>query len=473
MILTLAILAALIIGGLCGYLIFRYVIKFKYNEMLANAEKASEVIKEKKLLEVKEKFINKKAELEQEIQQRNQKMQQTENQLKQREMNLNQRQEETNKHKQELSQLQSRLDTQRNALTVKEQELESMIHKEREKLEQLSGLSAEEAKNHLIESMKDEARTNAQSYINEIMDEAKINANNEARKIVIKTIQRVATEAAVENSVSVFHIENDDVKGRIIGREGRNIRALEAACGVEIVVDDTPEAIVISAFDPIRRETCRLSLHQLVADGRIHPARIKEVVAKVKKQLEQEVIETGKRTAIDLGIHGLHPELVRIIGKMKYRSSYGQNLLQHARETANLCAVMAAELGLMPRRQNVPDSYTILVRCLMRTSKCHTLSMVQRLLHSIRRSQKYAMPSVLTMMKWRWNLSLLRLYRYVMPSVVQDLVHAVRLLRHTSSVSMTLRLLQCLTLVFRRLMLFRQDANYVSSLVQTRLPMLK
>ena len=346
----LALIAALIIGGLCGYLIFRYVIKFKYNEMLANAEKASEVLKEKKLLEVKEKFINKKAELEQEIQHRNQKMQQAENQLKQREMTLNQRQEEANKHKQELSQLQSRLDTQRNALTVKEQELESMIHKEREKLEQLSGLSAEEAKNHLIESMKDEARTNAQSYINEIMDEAKINANNEARKIVIKTIQRVATEAAVENSVSVFHIENDDVKGRIIGREGRNIRALEAACGVEIVVDDTPEAIVISAFDPIRRETCRLSLHQLVADGRIHPARIEEVVAKVKKQLEQEVIETGKRTAIDLGIHGLHPELVRIIGKMKYRSSYGQNLLQHARETANLCAVMAAELGLNAKK---------------------------------------------------------------------------------------------------------------------------
>ena len=330
----LALIAALIIGGLCGYLIFRYVIKFKYNEMLANAEKASEVLKEKKLLEVKEKFINKKAELEQEIQHRNQKMQQAENQLKQREMTLNQRQEEANKHKQELSQLQSRLDTQRNALTVKEQELESMIHKEREKLEQLSGLSAEDAKNHLIESMKDEARTNAQSYINEIMDEAKINANNEARKIVIKTIQRVATEAAVENSVSVFHIENDDVKGRIIGREGRNIRALEAA----------------SAFDPIRRETCRLSLHQLVADGRIHPARIEEVVAKVKKQLEQEVIETGKRTAIDLGIHGLHPELVRIIGKMKYRSSYGQNLLQHARETANLCAVMAAELGLNAKK---------------------------------------------------------------------------------------------------------------------------
>ena len=222
--------------------------------------------------------------------------------------------------------------------------------KEREKLEEVSGLSAEEAKNRLVESMKDEAKTAAASYINEIMDEAKLNANAQAKKIVIQTIQRVATETAIENSVSVFHIDNDEVKGRIIGREGRNIRALEAAAGVEIVVDDTPEAIVISGFDPVRREVCRLALHQLVSDGRIHPARIEEVVAKVKKQLDNEIIETGKRTAIDLGIHGLHPELIRIIGKMKYRSSYGQNLLQHARETANLCAVMAAELGLNPKK---------------------------------------------------------------------------------------------------------------------------
>ncbi len=225
-----------------------------------------------------------------------------------------------------------------------------MTLQERAKLEELSGLSADEAKARLVETMKDEARTDAQAYINEIMDEAKLNANAQAKKIVIQTIQRVATETAVENSVSVFHIDNDDVKGRVIGREGRNIRALEAACGVEIVVDDTPEAIVISAFDPVRRETCRLALHQLVADGRIHPARIEEVVAKVKKQLENEIIETGKRTAIDLGVHGLHPELIRIIGKMKYRSSYGQNLLQHARETANLCAVMASELGLNPKK---------------------------------------------------------------------------------------------------------------------------
>ena len=235
-------------------------------------------------------------------------------------------------------------------LQVKQVELEKMQNQERAKLEELSGLSADEAKARLVESLKDEARADAASLVNEIIDEAKLNANQQAKKIVIQTIQRVATETAIENSVSIFHIDNDEVKGRIIGREGRNIRALEAACGVEIVVDDTPEAIVISGFDPIRREVCRLALHQLVADGRIHPARIEEVVAKVKKQLETEVIETGKRTAIDLGVHGLHPELVRIIGKMKYRSSYGQNLLQHARETANLCAVMASELGLNPKK---------------------------------------------------------------------------------------------------------------------------
>ncbi|MBO7051986.1 MAG: ribonuclease Y [Prevotella sp.] len=343
-------ISGIIVGCVLGYLIFRYVIKGKYREMISNAEKAAEVLKEKKLLEVKEKFINKKSELEREVQQRNQKIQQTENRLKQREISINQRQDELTRKRQDIDQQQQRIENDKKLLTLKEQELSNMQMQEREKLEQLSGLSAEEAKKRLIESLKDEARTNAQSYINEIMDEAKINANNEAKKIVIKTIQRVATEAAVENSVSVFHIDNDEVKGRIIGREGRNIRALESACGVEIVVDDTPEAIVISAFDPIRRETCRLALHQLVTDGRIHPARIEEVVAKVKKQLNEEIIETGKRTTIDLGIHGLHPELVRIVGKMKYRSSYGQNLLQHARETANLCSVMAAELGLNPKK---------------------------------------------------------------------------------------------------------------------------
>lgn len=341
---------ALIIGGLCGYFVFRYVINGKYKALMDTAQKDAEVLKEKKMLEVKEKFLNKKAELEKEIQSRNQRIQQSENKLKQREISLNQRQEDMGRRKQEVEQQQQRIDNEKKLLQLKSDELEKMQQKEREKLEKLSGLSAEEAKTRLVESMKDEARTAAASYVNEIMDEAKLNANSQAKKIVIQTIQRVATETAIENSVSVFHIDNDEVKGRIIGREGRNIRALEAATGVEIVVDDTPEAIVISAFDPIRREVCRLALHQLVADGRIHPARIEEVVAKVKKQLENEIIETGKRTAIDLGIHGLHPELIRIVGKMKYRSSYGQNLLQHARETANLCAVMASELGLNPKK---------------------------------------------------------------------------------------------------------------------------
>ena len=350
MVYVIVAVAALIVGGICGYMIFRYVLKGKFNEMVEAAGKEAEVIKEKKLLEVKEKFLNKKSELEKEVQQRNQHFQQSENKLKQREISLNQRQEELGRRKNDLDNQQQRIDNEKKLLSVKQEELEKMQLKEREKLEELSGLSAEEARNRLVESLKDEARTDAQAYINEIMDEAKLNANAQAKKIVIQTIQRAATETAVENSVSVFHIENDDVKGRVIGREGRNIRALEAACGVEIVVDDTPEAIVISGFDPVRRETCRLALHQLVSDGRIHPARIEEVVTKVKKQLDNEIIETGKRTAIDLGIHGLHPELIRIIGKMKYRSSYGQNLLQHARETANLCAVMAAELGLNPKK---------------------------------------------------------------------------------------------------------------------------
>ena len=347
---TLWIIVAFFIGGGLGFAIFRYILKSKYNKTLDEAAKEAEVIKEKKLLEVKEKFLNKKSELEKEVQQRNQKILQVENKLKQRELNLNQRQDELGRRKSELDATQNRLNNQAQLLNKKEEDLEKLQNQEREKLEELSGLSAEEAKKRLIESLKDEAKSDAQSYINEIMDDAKMTANKEAKRIVIQTIQRVATETAIENSVTVFHIDNDEVKGRIIGREGRNIRALEAATGVEIVVDDTPEAIVISAFDPVRREICRLALHQLIADGRIHPARIEEVVAKVKKQVEDEIIETGKRTAIDLGIHGLHPELIRIIGKMKYRSSYGQNLLQHARETANLCSVMAAELGLNPKK---------------------------------------------------------------------------------------------------------------------------
>ena len=346
----IAVAVALIIGGIVGYAVFRYIINGKYNQLMDAAKRDADVIKEKKLLEVKEKFLNKKSELEKEVQQRNQKIQQGENRLKQREISLNQRQEELGRRKEEVEQEQVRIENEKKLLASRQQDLEKMVEQERVKLEELSGLSAEEAKNRLIESMKDKARMDAASYINEVVDQAKLDANQKARKIVIQTIQRVATETAIENSVSVFHIDNDEVKGRIIGREGRNIRALEAATGVEIVVDDTPESIVISAFDPVRREVCRLALHQLVADGRIPPARIEEVVAKVKKQLENDLIETGKRTAIDRGIHGLHPDLIRIIGKMKYRSSYGQNLLQHARETANLCAVMASELGLNPKK---------------------------------------------------------------------------------------------------------------------------
>ena len=346
----ISIVAALLIGICIGYVLFRYIIKGIYHGMLATAEKESEVLKQNKLLEVKAKYLNKKNELEKEAQQRNQRLQQGEQRLKQREQTLSQKLDEVNHRRQELDNLSQALENERNLLVAKEEEVNKMEEQQLQKLEQISGLSADEAKARLVESLKDKARLDAAGYINEIVEEAKLNANQQARKIVIQTIQRTATETAIENSVSVFHIENDEVKGRIIGREGRNIRALEAACGVEIVVDDTPEAIVISAFDPIRREICRLALHQLVSDGRIHPARIEEVVAKVKKQLDNEIVETGKRTTIDLGIHGLHPELVRIVGKMKYRSSYGQNLLQHARETANLCAVMASELGLNPKK---------------------------------------------------------------------------------------------------------------------------
>ena len=341
---------AFLIGGAISYAFFKYGLKSRYDKIIKEAENEAEVIKKNKLLEVKEKFLNKKAELEKEVAARNQKIQQVENKLKQREMVLNQKHEELQRKHNETEAIRENLDAQLVVIDKKKEELDNLQSQERKKLEALSGLSAEEAKERLVESLKEEAKTEAQSYINDIMDDAKMSANREAKRIVIQTIQRVATETAIENSVTVFHIESDEIKGRIIGREGRNIRALEAATGVEIVVDDTPEAIVLSAFDPVRREIARLALHQLVTDGRIHPARIEEVVAKVKKQVEDEIIETGKRTTIDLGIHGLHPELIRIIGKMKYRSSYGQNLLQHARETANLCAVMASELGLNPKK---------------------------------------------------------------------------------------------------------------------------
>ena len=343
-------IACFIVGGFASYMFFKHGLKSKHESILKEAETEAEVIKKNKLLEVKEKFLNKKADLEKEVSLRNQKIQQAENKLKQRELVLNQRQEEIQRKKLEAEAVKENLEAQLAIVDKKKEELEHMQRQEIEKLEAISGLSAEEAKERMVESLKEEAKTQAQSYINDIMDDAKLTASKEAKRIVIQSIQRVATETAIENSVTVFHIESDEIKGRIIGREGRNIRALEAATGVEIVVDDTPEAIVLSAFDPVRREIARLALHQLVTDGRIHPARIEEVVAKVRKQVEEEIIETGKRTTIDLGIHGLHPELIRIIGKMKYRSSYGQNLLQHARETANLCAVMASELGLNPKK---------------------------------------------------------------------------------------------------------------------------
>ena len=343
-------IVAFLVGGALSYGFFKYGLKTKYDTIIKEAETEAEVIKKNKLLEVKEKFLNKKADLEKEVAQRNQKIQQAENKLKQREMVLNQKNEELQRKRNETEAIKENLDAQLVIIEKKKEELDNLQAQEREKLETISGLSAEEAKERLVESLKEEAKTQAQSYINDIMDDAKLTANREAKRIVIQSIQRVATETAIENSVTVFHIESGEIKGRIIGREGRNIRALEAATGVEIVVDDTPEAIVLSAFDPVRREIARLALHQLVTDGRIHPARIEEVVAKVRKQVEDEIIETGKRTTIDLGIHGLHPELIRIIGKMKYRSSYGQNLLQHARETANLCAVMASELGLNPKK---------------------------------------------------------------------------------------------------------------------------
>ena len=343
-------IACFIVGGFASYMFFKHGLKSKYDSILKEAETEAEVIKKNKLLEVKEKFLNKKADLEKEVSLRNQKIQQAENKLKQRELVLNQRQEEIQRKKMEAEAVKENLEAQLVIVDKKKEELEHMQRQEIEKLEAISGLSAEEAKERMVESLKEEAKTQAQSYINDIMDDAKLTASKEAKRIVIQSIQRVATETAIENSVTVFHIESDEIKGRIIGREGRNIRALEAATGVEIVVDDTPEAIVLSAFDPVRREIARLALHQLVTDGRIHPARIEEVVAKVRKQVEEEIIETGHPTTIDFGIHGLHPELIRIIGKMKYRSSYGQNLLQHARETANLCAVMASELGLNPKK---------------------------------------------------------------------------------------------------------------------------
>ncbi len=355
------IILGLVIGVVAGYLVSAQVSKknaksaanlvlSEAERKLEDAKREADVIREKGRLEAREESMKVLNEAEREAGKKMQRVQSAEARNKQQQQQLRDLQSDLQRRKNELDQLEGRLDSKQAQLDRRDAELEDMTRQAREELEHISGLSAEEAKEKLVESLKDEAKTAAASYINDIMDDAKMTAGKEAKRIVIQSIQRVATETAVENSVTVFHIDNDEIKGKIIGREGRNIRALEAATGIEIIVDDTPEAIILSGFDPVRREIARLALHQLVVDGRIHPARIEEVVAKVRRQVEEEIIETGKRTTIDLGIHGLHPELIRMVGRMKYRSSYGQNLLQHSRETANLCAIMASELGLNPKK---------------------------------------------------------------------------------------------------------------------------
>ena len=339
-------ISALVLGFGASYFMWQLALKNKSRKIVSEAEAEAEVIRKENILQAKERFLQLKTEHEKVINEKNSRIGQAENRIAQKEQSLSQKIEEVQRKKNEADAIRGNLTSQLELVDKKSEELARLHKQQVEQLEAISGFSAEEAKNHLIESLKEEAKTGAMSYVNEILDEAKMTANKEAKRIVVQTIQRVATENAIENAVTVFHIESDEMKGRIIGREGRNIRALEAATGVEIIVDDTPEAIVLSAFDPIRREVARLALHQLVTDGRIHPARIEEMVEKTRKQVEDEILEVGKRTTIDLGIHGLHPELIRLIGKMKYRSSYGQNLLMHSREVANLCSIMAAELGL-------------------------------------------------------------------------------------------------------------------------------
>ncbi len=349
--LTIAIgIVSFLVGGLITWVFITKALKSRSEKVLREAEAEAEVIRKDKILQAKEKFLHLRTEHEKEINSRNSKIVTAENRIKQKESSLTQKLEEQARKRKEVDAIKDNLTAQLELVEKREADVQHMHRQQVEQLEAISSMSGEEAKEMLIESMKAEAKTEAMSYVNDIMDDAKINANKEAKRIVLQTVQRVATETAIENSVTIFHIDSDEMKGRIIGREGRNIRALEAATGVEIIVDDTPEAIVLSAFDPMRREIARLALHQLVTDGRIHPARIEEVVNKVRKQVEEEILETGKRTAIDLGIHGLHSELIKLVGKMKYRSSYGQNLLQHSRETANLCAVMASELGLNVKR---------------------------------------------------------------------------------------------------------------------------
>ena len=347
------LITAVVVGGIAvaaTMAVQRRSASSRARTIVADAEREAEDLKKGKVLEAREEAMKITAEAEKTAGQRMSRVQNAEAKQKQREMQLNQQQSENQRGRNELEAQRTKLNEQIAALEIRQNDVAAMEAKARDTLEHISGLSSEEAKEKLIESLRDEAKTAAAAYINDIMDDARLTANKEAKRIIIQTIQRTATETAIENSVTVFHIDSDEIKGRIIGREGRNIRALEAATGIEIIVDDTPEAIVLSGFDPVRREVARLALHQLVADGRIHPARIEEVVTKVRKQIEEEIIETGKRTAIDLGIHGLHPDLIRMVGKMKYRSAYGQNLLQHSRETANLCAIMAAELGLNPKK---------------------------------------------------------------------------------------------------------------------------
>lgn len=341
--------AALIAGSVLSFYLWQVMLRNRKKRIIADAETEAEVIKKEKILQAKERFLQLKAEHEKVINERNNRINQAENRVKQKELTLSQKLEEVQRRKNEADAIRDNMTQQIELLEKKSEEVSKLHRQKVEQLEAVSGLSADEAKNQLIDSLREEARTNAMSYINEILDDAKMTATREAKRIVLMAIQRVAAETAIENAVTVFHIDSDEIKGRIIGREGRNIRALEAATGVEIIVDDTPEAIVLSGFDPVRREIARLALHQLVTDGRIHPAHIEEIVEKTRKQVEEEIVETGKRTAIDLGIHGLHPELIRLVGKMKYRSSYGQNLLQHSREVANLASIMAAELGLNPK----------------------------------------------------------------------------------------------------------------------------
>ena len=349
----LSLLIGLLVGALLALtayiLISRSVLKGKRNEILEKAEIEGEKIKNERILQAKEKYLSLKSEHEKTVNEKNAQIRDAENRVRQKENTLNQKLSEADRKSKELENQKNAVQAHEEQLKVKEEEYETLRSQAIRQIETIAGMSAAEAKTQLVESMKAEARTEAQAYINDCMDEARMNAAKEAKRIVINTIQRTATETAIENAVTTFPIESDEIKGRIIGREGRNIRALEAATGVEIVVDDTPDAILLSAFDPVRREVARLALHQLVVDGRIHPARIEEVVGKVQKQLEEEILETGKRTCIDLGIHGLSMELVRLIGRMKYRSSYGQNLLQHSREVANICAILASELGLNPK----------------------------------------------------------------------------------------------------------------------------